>query len=261
MTMGPPGPHHPDLENPRRYLDGAFYTSTSLEDTGGHGTMVAGIIAGNGVAGSGAADGQGFDYGDRNRSAIPDRAHQDLPLQHHRIRFLQLHHLVGDLDFDLEDGVRVQPHTGTGTDKALISNHSWNGSSGYTSTSALYDEMVVDASSSLSGAQSMTVVVSAGNGGALGGGTCSTAAILDSVRPPATAKNVITVGATESYRPVSMGQPPAGCGNWCSALAQDATNINRLAHFSAKGKFFERDHVGDPPLFAYPVCPQRADQA
>ncbi|HYH45597.1 MAG TPA: hypothetical protein VEG34_07910, partial [Thermoanaerobaculia bacterium] len=40
------GPHHPDLENPRRYLDGAFYTGPSLLDTGGHGTMVAGIVAG-----------------------------------------------------------------------------------------------------------------------------------------------------------------------------------------------------------------------
>ena len=44
--------------------DGNSYVSgTTLVDTGGHGTMVAGIISGNGATGSGAADCQGFYYG------------------------------------------------------------------------------------------------------------------------------------------------------------------------------------------------------
>jgi hypothetical protein len=245
------GPHHPDLENPNRYLDGTFYTGSSLTDTGGHGTMVAGIISGNGAAGvgSGAADCQGFAYG---TGIAPQTKLVPVKIFHYNSTGTvsnSCSSLSGATDANLRAGFIFSRNTGTGANKALLSNHSWNSSSsGYTSTSALYDEMVVDANSNLNGAQPMTVVVSAGNAGA-NNTSCTTTPIYDSVKPPATAKNVITVGATENYRPVSMCQPPAGCGAWCSTLAQDATNINRLAYLSSKGKYFERWDVGDPPLF------------
>lgn len=65
---GPLGSHHPDLENPER-LDGiAVYhdgsgTPPTADDRAGHGSMVTGIIVGDGSIGSGAKDAAGYHYG------------------------------------------------------------------------------------------------------------------------------------------------------------------------------------------------------
>ena len=149
----------------------------------------------------------------------------------------------------LESGFSFSRNHLNGSDKALIANHSWNrASSGYNDLSALFDEMAVDANPGLPGEQPMTIVVSAGNAGA-SNSLCTGNPIERTVWEPATAKNVIAVGATENYRPIgAAGQPPVGCGAWCSVLAQDATDIERVAHFSAKGVHFESYEAGDPPL-------------
>lgn len=74
---------------------------------------------------------------------------------------------------------------------ARVSNNSWgNGSNVYDSTAQEYDARVRDAQPGTAGNQEMVIVFSAGNNGA--GGHISS---------PGTGKNVITVGASENYRP------------------------------------------------------------
>jgi hypothetical protein len=74
---------------------------------------------------------------------------------------------------------------------ARISNNSWgNGSNAYDAVAQEYDALARDAQPAVSGNQEMVLVFSAGNSGA--GGRISS---------PGTAKNVITVAASENYRP------------------------------------------------------------
>ncbi|HEX8090425.1 MAG TPA: S8 family serine peptidase, partial [Blastocatellia bacterium] len=74
---------------------------------------------------------------------------------------------------------------------ARISNNSWgNGGNVYDATAQEYDSLVRDAQPAAAGNQEMTFIFSAGNGGA--GGHISS---------PGTAKNIITVAASENYRP------------------------------------------------------------
>ncbi|MGA9770828.1 MAG: S8 family serine peptidase [Blastocatellia bacterium] len=74
---------------------------------------------------------------------------------------------------------------------ARLSNNSWgNGSNAYDSVAQEYDARVRDAQPAVAGNQEMVIIFSAGNGGA--GGHISS---------PGTGKNVITVGASENYRP------------------------------------------------------------
>ena len=92
---------------------------------------------------------------------------------------------------------------------AFISNNSWNYSDQafrsvvgtYDLAAASYDAAVRDALPLVSGAQPLLYVFSAGDGGqGMDDGTGGTA---DSIQSPATAKNVITVGAYESLRKIT----------------------------------------------------------
>ena len=74
---------------------------------------------------------------------------------------------------------------------ARISNNSWgNGSNVYDATAQEYDALARDAQPQTAGNQEMVFVFAAGNDGAGG-----------HVSSPGTAKNVITVAASENYRP------------------------------------------------------------
>ena len=103
---------------------------------------------------------------------------------------------------------------------ARISNNSW----GYTSTkydvdAQEADAVVRDAQPSVAGQQQLVMVFSAGNGGAkIGAG---------SVTSPGTAKNIITVGASENVRPNGTD----GCGRG----ATQADSANDMALFSSLG--------------------------
>jgi hypothetical protein len=77
---------------------------------------------------------------------------------------------------------------------ARISNNSWgNGANVYDTTAQEYDALTRDAQPQVEGNQEMLFVFAAGNDG-LGGHISS----------PGTAKNIITVGASENYRPEGM---------------------------------------------------------
>ena len=84
----------------------------------------------------------------------------------------------------------------------------------------------------------MNVVFSAGNQAFdraenQGAGAVS----FDSVGSPATAKNVVSVGASASYRPAP--EPPLDCRDNASRFVSDnATHIAQIGRFSGRGMFF-----------------------
>ncbi|PZQ18436.1 MAG: hypothetical protein DI564_03795 [Rhodanobacter denitrificans] len=108
-----------------------------------------------------------------------------------------------------------------GRSGARISNNSWGSNpppTTYEAVQQLYDAGVRDADSSLAGNQEMIYVMAAGN---LGIGGAST------VSSPGAAKNVITVGASESVRPTWTD----GCGYGPTA----SDNPHDMTTFSSRG--------------------------
>ncbi len=108
---------------------------------------------------------------------------------------------------------------------ARISNNSWGdtGSGGdYNSDSQLYDSMVRGLAN-----QEMILVFSAGNDGPT----------TFTITPPGTAKNVITVGASENVRSLSTangGNNTAG-QDGCTTYDTDANSANDVVDFSSRG--------------------------
>ena len=101
---------------------------------------------------------------------------------------------------------------------ARFSSNSWGfiSGNGYNADSQAHDAAVRDATGS-AGNQELTIVFSAGNDGT-GANT---------VHPPGTAKNVITVGASENYR--QTGTDGCGIGN------TGANNAMDIICFSSRG--------------------------
>ena len=111
---------------------------------------------------------------------------------------------------------------------AIISNNSWDyGDAEYDINSASYDAAVRDALPEVTGPQPLIFVFSAGNSG--GGTQDGQNGSADSILSPATAKNVITVGAIEQLRNItntdSEGQP----------FLADTDTDDQVAWFSSRG--------------------------
>ena len=119
---------------------------------------------------------------------------------------------------------------------ARISSNSWGfpGSLGYDAFSQAYDQVVRDAQVGVPGMQPMIVVFAAGNSGPQS----------SSVSSPGTAKNVITVGASENDRPAGSD----GCG----IGGEGADSANDVIDFSSRGPvgFFGDDGRVKPDLMA-----------
>jgi len=121
--------------------------------------------------------------------------------------------------------------TDTGVIKAVytaggrISSNSWGCSgcaSQYDDGSQAYDAGTRDADSTIAGNQQLITVFAAGNSGS-GAGTVGT---------PGNGKNMITVGASENYRPVDEN------GNWtdgCNTGPTGADNAMDIIAFSSRG--------------------------
>lgn len=105
------------------------------------------------------------------------------------------------------------------TDGSRISSNSWGASSSsYNSDAQTFDKLVRDAQSGTAGNQEMVVVFAAGNAGS-GAGTVGT---------PGTAKNVITVGASENVQAF-------GAADQCGTTDVEADSANDIVAFSSRG--------------------------
>jgi subtilisin-like proprotein convertase family protein len=191
---------------------------STARDCGGHGTNVASIATGfNDQPDLANNDSAGFNHG----LGVAPQA---------RLGVSKIFECDGN--FDLNGDSFTDVVSDAYGDGARISNNSWGFSSNpnrlgeYTADSRLYDALVRDAQPSVPGNQEMVLVFAAGNSGEDVSGEFNEG--YATVSPPATAKNVITVGASENVRSIGMAD---GCG----VPDSGANHANDIIDFSSRG--------------------------
>jgi len=170
-------------------------SATSLYDTSGHGTHVAGVIAGNGAASLGKAPNSTLNVGSVARGSVTNADFRGkAPLAKlFSVGFLG----ANDTNEPYVSDKYLQEMPAL--TNALISNNSWdNGANEYDLEAASYDAAVRDAVPEMTGPQPVLFVFAAGNDG--NGANDGSAGYADTITSPGTAKNVVTVGALEQYR-------------------------------------------------------------
>lgn len=172
---------HPDFSSGRVLSDPDPLGNINSIDTDGHGTHVAGIIVGDGTESGTVTSALGSTNGANFRGKAP------------AARLYSVNYYESD-QYLQEAAARTN---------ALLSNNSWNyyGDNLYDLAAASYDAAVRDAVPEVTGPQPVLFVFSAGNSG--GGNNYGVGGSSDSIVSPATAKNVITVGALEQLRNIT----------------------------------------------------------
>jgi len=201
-----------DPSKPDRLVYNANWTTDPTADGGGgHGNINAAIAGGyNGLTGMPYEDADGYNLG---------------------LGINPFGRIAGSKVFGNTSGWAYPSYTdlvaGSYSRGARIISNSWgdtNGDGSYLVDDQTYDASVRDADPATAGEQPVTIIFSAGNSGydPQSGGIVSI-----TVGSPANAKNVITVGATESYRPTWT--------DGCSVRGSAADNANDIAYFSSRG--------------------------
>jgi hypothetical protein len=204
---------HPDFHVSGFYTDtsrvayiGNCTTDASGDGQAGHGNLNAGIVVGyNNRAGAPYTDSLGYRLG---LGISP----------YGRVAGTKIFQNAGLYDVSRCSGNDQGVVAASYNNGADITSNSWGSAvnGAYDSSSQAYDALTRDASSGVAGNQQMLHVFAAGNDGSG----------AQTVGSPGTAKNVLTVGATEGVR-------ENGSMDGCSIAA--AGNADNMASFSSRG--------------------------
>lgn len=209
---------HPDLTG-RVFAN----VAGSLVDNNGHGTHVAGIMAGSGVSSTNVTNARG--------SSNPGTNTQYRGIAPGARLFVQTigAGLGATPDATLQEGVART--------NIFISNNSWGyvGDSSYSLAAASYDAAVRDSLPGVTGSQPVLYVFAAGNSG--GGSDAGLSGNPGSVLSPATAKNVISVGAIELSRDITneVEKITGTTTNKSTPWKEMTSSDNHVAGFSSRG--------------------------
>jgi subtilisin-like proprotein convertase family protein len=194
----------------------------SLVDTNGHGTFIAGIIAGNGSQSQTVTNAQGSVTNADFRGKAPAAMLYSIAAVN-----------------NAGDGIVSDRYlqAAPALTNALISNNSYNldGDNAYDLTAAGYDAAVRDALPLVTGSQPVLFVFPAGNAG--GGNDDGSGGGPDTILSPATAKNVITVGALEQLRNITnvVTVVANGTTNSSAFWAGQTDSSSQVAGYSSRG--------------------------
>jgi subtilisin-like proprotein convertase family protein len=222
VDNGTLAPDHPDFyeqgspSNPDRIDYQTNYSGDPvIRDCTGHGTNVASIAAGyNSGSGGSNEDAAGFNYG----LGVAPLA---------QIGSSKLFRCNGTAPGSFSPSAMT---SAAYANDARISNNSWGsgtalGWGSYTARSAEYDQLVRDAQSGTGGNQEMVEVFAAGNDGDAKLGAENEG--YGSIAAEGSAKNVITVGASEGVR--------ASGTDGCGTTDTDANSARDIVNFSSRG--------------------------
>ncbi|MES3037184.1 MAG: S8 family serine peptidase [Bdellovibrionota bacterium] len=204
---------HADVKG--AFADGQIFGSfsKSWEDSNGHGSHVAGSILGNGSQSNGAIKGGAYD----SRIVVQS-------LWNSLFSSLNLPKDLNDL---------FKPAYAKG---ARVHSNSWGSTAGF----GAYDVNAQEVDEFMYNNPQLLIIFAAGNNGVDANGDGK----IDSgnISSPGTAKNVLTVGASENLELTRSKQTPKDFSNWEKrwpaepiSSSKISDNVNGLAMFSSRG--------------------------
>jgi alpha-tubulin suppressor-like RCC1 family protein/subtilisin-like proprotein convertase family protein len=211
----------PGSSPPSRVIGDINNPAFSTVDTVGHGTHVAGIIAGNGS--------KSYSVTNTPSGSVTNA---DFRGKAPAARLYSVEALDNTGNSDTSD---YYLQTTPALTNALISNNSWTyvGDNSYDLAAASYDAAVRDALPTITGSQPVLFVFAAGNQG--GGDDNGGSGNPDTITSPGTAKDVITVGALEQLRNITNSYTPRNETNQVQAWAAGTSSSYQVAGYSARG--------------------------